>query len=276
MISDQAEALHTSTYKRGAATAFVNGIRKRGRIGFCVEELMGMTGLSELAARRQLTRLFPWVVRITPRQEFFLIVDPEHQQLGAPPPSWWLDAYFSWLGRPYYLALHSAAAEHGSTLQALQVTQVMTDKPRRDIVLGRVRIQFFVKSHAQLTPTQLAAHAFAPLAVSTQAATLVDLVQYAPRIGGIERCAETLLPLLPSIKRSDLLKALQHDPEVPTLQRLGFVLDALGCSRLADTVHAKLPSSLRTVVLNVGGESNSAPVDRRWSIFINATIGFPL
>lgn len=273
MISGQSEVLHTPSHKRGAAAAFVIDLRKRGRIGFCLEELMAATGLSELAARRQLTRLFPEVVRVTPRQEFFLIVDPEHQTLGAPPPSWWLDAYFAWLGRPYYLALQSAAAEYGSTLQALQVTQVMTDRPRRDIVLGRVRVQFFVKNHAGSTPTQAAAHAFAPLAVSTPAATVVDLVQYAPRIGGIERSAETILPLLPGINRTELLKATSPLSETPTLQRLGFVLESLGFAQLANALHPQLPRSLRPVALNLGGETVHAPVDPRWSVHINAAIG---
>jgi hypothetical protein len=53
--------------------------------------------------------------------------------MGAPPVAWWLDDYFNWLGHPYYLALQSAAGTYGSTPQALQVTQVMTDSPRRQI-----------------------------------------------------------------------------------------------------------------------------------------------
>jgi|GEM_PF-5251750 len=35
-----------------------------------------------------------------------------------------LDVHFRWLGRPYYLALQTAAASHGSSRQAIQVTQV--------------------------------------------------------------------------------------------------------------------------------------------------------
>ncbi len=249
-------------------------MRQRGRIGFGVDELMAATGLSDVAARRQLTRLSPQITRVTPRQEFFLIVDAENQPLGAPPPAWWLDAYFAWLGRPYYLALQSAAAEYGSTMQALQVTQVMTDKPRRDIVLGRVRIQFFVNGGVRTTPTQPAANAFAPLAVSTPAATVLDLVHYAPRIGGIERTVDTLQPLLPHLKRSDFVTALAHGVETPTLQRLGFVLQALGCVRLADAVHARLPHTLRPVPLDIGTEiraTRATPTDPRWSVVINAT-----
>jgi len=34
--------------------------------------------------------------------------------MGGPPVEWWLDAYFRWLGRPYYLALQTAAASDGA------------------------------------------------------------------------------------------------------------------------------------------------------------------
>lgn len=272
MSIDVSAAQRTTEYKSGAASRFVNALRQRGCVGFSVEQLIAATGLSDLAARRQLTRLSPLVVRVTPRQEFFLIVDPEHQPLGAPPPAWWLDGYFAWLGRPYYLALQSAAAEYGSSPQAIQVTQVITDKPRRDIVLGRIRIQFFVKGRVITTPTQAAADSFTPLAVSTAAATILDLVHYAPRIGGIERAAETLHPLLSRLKRSDLASALAQEIETPTLQRLGFVMEALGCVRLADAVHSRLPAQLRPVPLNVGTESSPAPVDPRWSVAINASV----
>ena len=64
--------------------------------------------------------------------------------MGGPPVEWWMDAYFRWLGRPYYLALQTAAASHGSSPQAIQVAQVMTDLPLRDLRIGRVRVHFFL------------------------------------------------------------------------------------------------------------------------------------
>lgn len=261
-------------YQAGAAKHFVHSLRQRGRIGFSLDELVQATSLSALAARRQLERLSPSVVHVTPRQAFFLIVDPEHHLLGAPPPAWWLDGYFGWLERPYYLCLQSAAAEHGSAAQAVQATQVMTDQPRRDIELGRIRITFFVKSALNGTLTQQAAHAFAPLAISTPEATVVELVQYAPRIGGIERVAETMEPLLTRLRPS-ALAALVRDVETPTLQRLGFLLDALGATHLADVVQRRLPRARKFVPLVIGtGQPlpQSARIDQRWCILDNASV----
>ena len=53
--------------------------------------------------------------------------------------------YFRWLGRPYYLALQTAGASHGSSPQAIQVTQVMTDLARHDLRSGRVRVHFLLR-----------------------------------------------------------------------------------------------------------------------------------
>jgi hypothetical protein len=101
--------------------------------------------------------------------------------MGAPPAIWWLQDYFDWLGRPYYLALQSAAGKFGSNPQALQVTHVMTDRAFRAITAGRVRVQFFVKSNMKQTPTQQLSQAPAPLCISTPEATVFDLVQYGTR-----------------------------------------------------------------------------------------------
>ena len=238
-------------------------------------ELMDGTGLSPTAARRQLARLGPQVRRVAPRKQFFLIVTPEHRAMGAPPPAWWLDAWFAWLKRPYYLGLQSAAAEYGSTTQALQVTQVMTDRPRREVLLGRVRVRFFVKGSAVATPTQPVAGAQAVLAASTPEATAMDLIRYASRIGGLSRAAETLAPFLGLLKRGELSRALRIEADTPTAQRLGYVLDVLGGRKLADTVHASLPRNPVRIRLDLAcpALAASAPVvNERWHVVVNASV----
>jgi hypothetical protein len=159
----------------GAAEALCEARLAMGRVTLALSELAAETGLSAIAAKRQLSRLGEKVVRVSPRQPFFLIVAPEHRVMGAPPASWWLEDYFAWLGRPYYLALQSAASEFGASPQAVQVTQVMTDRPIRPIAVGRIRVTFFVKREIECTATLLAAGAAAPLRVSTPEATAYDL-----------------------------------------------------------------------------------------------------
>src|SRR5436190_2318756 len=181
----------------GAAQAFCEARLALGRVTLSLTDLVKESELSAIAAKRQLSRLRGKVVRISPRQPFFLIVSPEHRSLGAPPANWWLQHYFDWLGRPYYLALQSAASAFGSNPQALQVTQVMTDRPCRAIKVGRIQVKFFVKRGIDRTPTQQPAGGVAPLLVSTPEATAFDLIRYRR---ALEELSARRKPSVPSVR----------------------------------------------------------------------------
>ena len=255
----------------GAAEAFIDARTALGRVAFSLADLTKETGLSEIAAKRQLSRLHDKVVRVSPRQPFFLIVGPEHRAMGAPPAIWWLQDYFTWLGRPYYLALQSAASAFGSNPQALQVTQVMTDRPCRAIKLGRIQVRFFVKRGIGRTPTQQLARAVSPLCISTPEATAFDLIRYATSIGGIERAAETIGPLLPVLRARELKRVLEAENEPAIAQRLGFVIEVGGAKKLAQVIYDWLPDKLVTVPLSpLKGERKNIPVVERWQVLNNS------
>jgi len=226
--------------RRGTAARFIEDKLSLGLVTFTLEELLEKSGLSRIAARNQLLHLGWKVIRVAPRQEFFLILNPEQRVLGAPPVAWWLDTYFRWLGRPYYLALQSAAAEYGSMPQAIQVVQVMTDRPRRELTLERIRLQFFVKKRIDVTPVESVRNAYAALTVSTREATCLDLIRYAPRIGGMERAAETIEPLLPHLDKRKILRALVAEADPKIARHLEQVLGELGHATLASAVRRHL------------------------------------
>lgn len=240
-------------YQSGAAARFIDKKLAAGYASFSLDELIEQTGLSEVAAKNQLLRLDGRVVRVTQRQQFYLIVSPEHAVFGAPPVEWWLDDYFRWLGQPYYLALQSAAAVYGSSQQAIQVTQVMTDTPRRDIEIGRLRIQFFMKAGAAKSVTRQLPHARAPLRVGSPETTIFDLVRYARNIGGVERAGETIEPMLGAVKKSSLRAMLDVEDEIATAQRLGFVLEAIGAGDLAQVVRKWLPLRIKLIQISTHG-----------------------
>lgn len=255
----------------GAAEAFCDARLALGRVTLALSDLVKASGLSALAAKRQLSRLRGKVVRISPRQPFYLIVSPEHRSIGAPPPNWWLQDYFNWLDRPYYLALQSAASSYGSNPQALQITQVMTDKPFRPIKVGRTQLRFFVKRGIERTPTQQPEGAVAPLLISTPEATVYDLVRYATSIGGIERAAETIRPLLPMLRANELKRVLNGENEPAVAQRLGFVIEACGNRPLAKVVRDWLPDELTPVALAPAkGKRDSLPLVKRWQVLNNS------
>jgi hypothetical protein len=253
----------------GAAAAFIEATLETGRIAFDFTELLDKTGLSRIAAKNQLQRLRGRVVRVSRHQAFFLIVEAQHRPMGAPPVEWWLDAYFRWLGHPYYLALQSAAELHNSAPQAILVKQVMTDSPRRDLSIGRIHIQFFVKRHAERTPVQQPRNAYAPLKVSTPEATALDMVRYASRIGGMERVAETLSPLLPLFRTVELKRALEAEGETAVAQRLGYLIEDADHINLAELVHHWLPSGMVRVPIESSKLTLTETArSRRWRILV--------
>jgi hypothetical protein len=256
----------------GAAETFIDARMGLGRVGFSLDELTRESGLSAIAAKFQLLRLRGKVVRVSPRQPFFLIVGPEHRSMGAPPATWWLQDYFNWLNRPYYLALQSAASMFGSNPQALQVTQVITDRPLRTIKVGRIQVRFFVKRGIGRTPTQQPAQAVAPLRISTPEATVFDLVRYASSIGGIERAAETIRPLLPELRARELKRVLAAENETAVAQRLGFIVHCARNKELAQAIRDWLPKKLNAIPLSsLRGERKNLPLVGYWMILNNSS-----
>lgn len=255
--------------RNGEAAAFLDRQLGIGRVAFPLPQLLTETGLSVGAAKSQLRRLRRRVVRVSPKQAYFLIVGPEHAPRGAPPVEWWLDDYFAWLGHPYYLALQSAAGIHGSNPQAIQVTQVMTDAPRRPIVVGRCKVTFFVKRRSSRTPTQPLPNAFAPLRLSTPAATVYDLLRYAEQIGGFGRAMETLRPLLAQLDTSAISEVLATENERTTAQRLGYVLEETGHPELAAVIDRWLPGKRPLIPLAAGESDSAARLSARWRVLDN-------
>ncbi len=255
----------------GAASRFIDAKLAMGFASFSLTELTDKTGLSVIAAKNQLLRLKGRAVRVSPRQQYFLIVQPAHRAVGAPPVTDWLDDYFKWLGQPYYFALQSAAGIYGASPQAIQETQIITSLPRREMVIGRIRVRFFVKSGMTKSLTQPLANAHAPLTVSTPETTVFDLIRYAPSLGGIERSVETIAPLLPLIKAKLLKQMLVAEGETASAQRLGFILQELGTNSLATIVKAWLPQSLQLVPLSthVKSAATDCPISRDWGIIHN-------
>jgi hypothetical protein len=126
----------------------------------------------------------------------------------------------------------------------------MTDRPSRAIKLGRIQVRFFVKRGIERTPTQQPAGAVAPLCVSTPEATTFDLIRYATSIGGIERAAETIGPLLPILRARELKRMLDAENEPAVTQRLGFVIEAGSAKKLAKVVRDWLPDKLAAIPLS--------------------------
>jgi len=266
----------SSATRRGAVSRLLDTALGSGVRLIALDELARDAGLTPLAVRRQLARLGARAVRVPGRPAAALILSPEDAANGAPPAAAWLDAYFRVRNEPYYVGLLSAAALHGYSAQAVQVTQVLVTRSARAIVLGRVGLHFFVKKDVAATPRIELPGLLAPLAVSTPEATALDLIAFQSRLGGIERVTEVIAGLLPRMTISGLKSALRAEPALAVRQRLGYVLEVLGRERLAATVRASLTGRLTPVRLKPEGRSGAPPrspdLKEPWAVYDNVAL----
>ena len=262
--------------RRGAVSRLLDTAQGSGIRLVALDELARDAGLTPLAVRRQLARLGARTVRAPGRPAAALILSPEDAANGAPPAAAWLDAYFSLRNEPYYVGLLSAAALHGSSAQAVQVTQVLVTRPIRAFALGRVGLRFFVKKDVVATLRIELPGLLAPLAVSTPEATALDLIAFQSRLGGIERVTEVIAGLLPRMTALGLKSALRAEPALAVRQRLGYVLEVLDRQRLAATVRASLPGRLTPVRLKPEGRSGAPSrlpdLKEPWAVYDNVAL----
>jgi AbiEi antitoxin C-terminal domain len=257
---------------RGRVARFLDDLQAGGDLVVSVDEAAEQSALSRIAAQRQLERLAPRTIRLPGRPSAFLIVPPEHRLRGTPPVAAWLDEYLRAQGQRYYVGLLSAAALHGSSAQAVQVTQVLLRQPRRPFAVGRTHLNFYVKSKLETTPLAEIPGLPAPLAVSSPEATALDLIAFSHRIGGIERVLEVIHGLEGAMTGAGMRSAIHAGVPVTVLQRIGYVFEKLKFGPLADIVQRALPRRFPPALLQAHGQRVAGPSREPWAIVDNVQL----
>jgi hypothetical protein len=249
----------------GIAAQFVERLLEGGRCGFSLGELVRATGLEPIAAQMQIRR----IAHVTPlysRAKFYLAISPEHRRIGAPPVEWWINDFFAALKRPYYIGLLSAAAIHGSSPQAIQVTQIVTDSRRPMIQIGRQRIQFTEKHDAEKTPVMTPRGARVSVKVATPEATFFDLIRYERKLGGMPRILDVIDGL--DLSPDGIEDALRQDLEGKLLQRAGFLLEQMGKKTLIRLLAQRLQGiRLRPAPIIMTNDRNALRIEANpWNV----------
>lgn len=251
--------------QKPALSAWIEQLQARGRYTFTSDQAESQTERSFVAAQTALRRLKEQGRIISPRRGFYVVVPPEYRSTGSPPASWFIDDLMSCLGQPYYVGLLSAAAIHGAAHQQPMVFQVMTSVPTRGVRAGKVAVQFSVSSKVEEMPTTEKQTETGTMRVSTPEATAFDLVRYRASGGHLSNVA-TVLRELAERMDAHALVGVAELVSPPDVQRLGYVLDAVGEHELADPlakwVKARKP---RTVLLSPG-EPRRGEIDGRWRV----------
>jgi predicted transcriptional regulator of viral defense system len=249
----------------------LDDFQRRGLYGFERSKVAVALPVSSAAVSKALNRLASKgrVKRL--RKGFHAIVPIEYTAQGIPPSDWFIEDLMRSLGQPYYIGLLSAAAMHGAAHQQVQQLQIVVPRQERPIEVSGLSIRFFKKKDFASTPLQSRKGHSGMLPVSTPEDTALDLVHYARHIGGLDAVLTILTELAEAIDPAKLAAASTAESETSHVQRLGWLLDHLGQTALADAMHAALPVSkpLPRAALDPGAPRVGPITGNRWRILEN-------
>lgn len=257
---------------------WVNHLQAQGKYAFPLNQIRAsFPEQSDTANKSALKRLVDKELIISIHKGYYLIIPPQYRSKGILPPTLFLDEFMKELGRPYYLALLNAAAYHGASHQQPQEFFVVTGFPvLRPMQKKGLKVNYISKKEIPEKLLDAKKTEAGYLKISNPALTAIDLIQYAKRVGGINRVATVLSELAESI-RPDAFDAelLQHVP-VTALQRLGYLLDKVFDNQiLANALYKALDttnSPLFRIPLKASAPAKGFAADDRWKVIVNTTI----
>jgi len=254
---------------------WVEQLQSRGRYTFTRAEAQEQTSRSLVAAQSALRRLRQQGRLASPRRGFYVIVPPEYRAAGSPPASWFIDDVMRLVGRPYYVGILSAAALHGAAHQQPQVFQVVTEVPMRTMSAGRVSVHFFMCGNVEMMPVTMRQTQTGQMRIATPETTAFDLVRYPKAAGHLSNAATVLTDLHERIDPGKLADVAQF-VRLPDVQRLGYLLDLVGASDAAGTLHQWLRGRHPRVVPLRSGTRVRAAIDARWHVLPNEKVEIDL
>ena len=151
-----------------------------------------------------------------------------------------------------HLSLLSAAQAHGSSHFAVLETRVFVPAARRPLKVGSTRLRFFFKKNTATAPVVMLPTEKSRIRVSSMATTLLNLLQHAEAVGGIERVALITKDLRFKLVVDDIDVSLEAADDIAAAQRLGYLLEASGQEKSAKRVERWLSTRrMQPVRLNV-------------------------
>jgi len=250
----------------------------KGIYGFAKETLQQqMPGYSVIAVKRALSRLSTKGKIVSIHKGYYLVLPPQYASKGILTPHLYLDAFMTYLQRPYYIGLLNAAAFHGASHQQPQEYFVITDfsalRPtqKKGLKINYISIKKIPVSLIEKRKTEAGY-----LSISNAALTAGDLIQFEKRIGGLNRAATVLNELAEIIKTTDFSPAVLNHVHVTTLQRLGYLLEHV-CfnTALADALFEAMKQEklrLFRIPLKTAKATKGFSSDNRWKVIVNTEI----
>ena len=228
--------------------AWINARMLRGFYTFSKSDLLsiGLT-IAESSIIRSLNRLEHNGTIMSPWQNFYVIIPTEYKLRGIVPPTFYIDKLMQFLNRDYYISLLSAAELNGASHQRSMVFQVtMNGCSVRSGVKNGTRIELFTRQELPLQFTKKIKTKSGYVTVSGPELTALDLVANYNKVGGLSRVAEMLSELCElTMWDNDKLPLLAYF-KMPTIQRLGYILDLLELNDQADALFGLMKQTNKT------------------------------
>ncbi len=260
------------------ASKWVENLEKQGRNSFSLtqleEELSNYTGI---AIKSTLKRLSKKGKIVSIHKGFYLIISAPYANRGILPPALYMDHLMTYLHRPYYVGLLSAAALYGAAHQQPQEYFVITDFPvLRSSFKKGLKVNFISKKYIEMRLLKERKTESGYLKVSSPELTASDLVQFEKRSGGITRVATVLNELIEVMDSKEFNALFFEVTPTTAVQKLGYLIEkVIKKEDLADELFQAAKENqleffripLKPSVPIKGHSSNN-----RWKVIANITI----
>lgn len=253
--------------------SWVDSRQEQGLYFFTREEAIKSLQFTEIAFMKAAARLAKKNRILRIRSGFFVIVPLEYRTTGILPAEWFIADLMTYLEKPYYVGLLSAASLQGAAHQQPQQFQVVTTAPQREVRKKGLAIRFFFKTNFKATPVTQIKVQTGHIFVSSPEATALDLIHYARSIGGLDRVMTVLQELGESMDAAKLMDAVKAERNLVCAQRLGWLMEKAGYAplvlNLAKFIAERNPPFTR---LDPSLPAGEAERDARWRLLVNTDV----
>ncbi|MCL2651751.1 MAG: type IV toxin-antitoxin system AbiEi family antitoxin, partial [Candidatus Azobacteroides sp.] len=208
---------------------------------------------------------------------FYVIIPPQYAAKNIVPPVYYIERLMTFLKKPYYICLLNAAELLGAAHQRPQKFAVMTAFPKSST--SETKNNLLEWLYRKTIPEKFLKTKNSETGVitfSNPELTAIDLVQYEQYAGGLARVATILEELIEQTDFSKAADGLFDTTTIPTIQRLGFILEnVLNEREQADILYQQLKmygKRLNYVPLSSRHQSQENNKDSRWKIYVNTDI----
>lgn len=224
---------------------YIHEVIKNGRCTFSIEDAIKRLNKSRKAVHSSIEHLVAKKELVSPAKGFYVIVPPEYQILGCLPAEYFIPYLMEYWKCKYYACLLTAAKYHGASHQAVMIFQVMIEGRRPPIICGKIRVKFITNKKLTETPMQKIATRMSMLTVSTPEGTAMDLMNYPHQSVGLNHIATILTELHETMNADKLLKVAENSQILAWQQRLGYMLEIIGATKLAEVLKKHLSEQKR-------------------------------